>query len=116
MDIEIIPTLPPTTQKRWEAFLAAAGLEADRDIEQTVLIWDDGELIATGSRRGNLLKCIAVSADRQGEGLTATLLTQLRQEAFRQGYKHLFLYTKPQTQPCSHPFSSTPSPRPTRCC
>ena len=25
-----------------------------------------------------------------------SLLTQLRQEAFRQGHKHLFLYTKPQ--------------------
>lgn len=96
MDIEITATLRGTTKALWEAFLAQAGLEADRDVEQTVLVWDNGELIATGSRQGNLLKCIAVSADRQGEGITGTLLTQLRQEAFRQGHKHLFLYTKPQ--------------------
>ena len=76
--------------------LARAELEADEAVESTVLVWDDGQLIATGSRQGNLLKCIAVDESRQGEGLTATVLTQLRQDAFRAGHKHLFLYTKPK--------------------
>ena len=96
MDIEVISALKGAKKALWSALLAQTGLEAEADAEQTVLIWDDGQLVATGSRTGNLLKYIAVSAEHQGEGLTATVLTQLRQEAFRQGHKHLFLYTKPQ--------------------
>ena len=82
----------------WTQFLAQAGLEADKSVERTVLIWDADQLIATGSRQGNLLKCIAVDPFRQGEGLTATLLTQLRQDAFAAGHRHLFLYTKPKNK------------------
>ena len=70
MDTELIARLQGAKQKKWAQFLAQAGLEADENVESTVLVWDEGELIATGSRQGNLLKCIAVSPARQGEGLT----------------------------------------------
>ena len=82
----------------WEAFLARAALKPDEDLDQTVTVWDEGEIIATGSRKGNLLKCIAVDPARQGEGLTATVLTELKQEAFREGHRQLFLYTKPRNR------------------
>lgn len=98
MDIEL--GLVPKGRKLeiWKAFLSNAGLEADENVERTVLIWDENQLVATGSRQGNLLKCIAVDPMRQGEGLTATLLTQLRQDAFADGHRHLFLYTKPKNK------------------
>ncbi len=98
MDIEL--TRPPVGSKaeEWKAFLSRAGLEADEQLESTVLIWENEELIATASRQGNLLKCIAVDDMHQGEGLTATLLTQLRQDAFNHGHSHLFLYTKPKNE------------------
>ena len=83
---------------QWERFLAAASLKPDTDTDQTVTVWDDDEIIASGSRKGNLLKCIAVDPARQGEGLTATVLTELKQEAFREGHKQLFLYTKPRNR------------------
>ena len=83
---------------QWQRFLAAAALKADTDTDQTVTVWDGGEIIACGSRKGNLLKCIAVDPARQGEGLTATVLTELKQEAFREGYRQLFLYTKPRNR------------------
>ena len=98
MDIQLISSLKGAKLNTWKAFLAQAGLEAGEDAERTVLVWDDGELIATGSRVGNLLKYIAVSDGRQGEGLTATVLTQLRQDAFEAGRRHLFLYTKPKNR------------------
>ena len=98
MDVELNGALRGAKKEQWAAFLSRAGLEADEQVESTVLIWDEGELIATGSRMGNLLKCIAVDEFRQGEGLTATLLTQLRQDAFSRGYSHLFLYTKPKNE------------------
>lgn len=98
MDVEL--SLCPKGRKLtiWKDFLARAGLEADLQVERTLLVWDGEELIATGSRQGNLLKCIAVDAARQGEGLTATVLTGLRQDAFQAGYSHLFLYTKPKNK------------------
>ena len=98
MDIELLSCPQGRKQKLWAEFLTRAGLEADLSTERTVLIWDGEDLIATGSRQGNLLKCIAVDETRQGEGLTATLLTQLRQDAFSAGHRHLFLYTKPKNE------------------
>ncbi|MBR4863771.1 MAG: [Oscillospiraceae bacterium] len=98
MDIELTRSLVGAKKAQWKDFLSRAGLDADEQLEATVLIWDEGEIIATGSRMGNLLKCIAVDPFRQGEGLTATLLTQLRQDAFAAGHSHLFLYTKPKNE------------------
>lgn len=85
-------------KRQWELFLARAALKPDMDTDQTVTVWDEGELIACGSRKGNLLKCIAVDPARQGEGLTASVLTELKQEAFREGHRQLFLYTKPRNK------------------
>lgn len=96
MDIELLNTLQGAKRDAWLALLTRAGLTPDTQWERTVLIWEDNELIAAASRQGNLLKCIAVDAMHQGEGLTATLLTQLRQDAFAAGHSHLFLYTKPK--------------------
>jgi len=98
MDIEIVSGLRGAKRAKWIDFLSRAGLEADEGVTHTALVWDGDELIATGSRQDGLLKCIAVDDNRQGEGLTATVLTALRQDAFRDGHRHLFLYTKPQNR------------------
>ena len=99
MDIQLIRALRGSALSAWEALLRRVDLEPDTDSDSTVLIRDDtGQLIAAASRKGNLLKCIAVDDSHQGEGLTATLLTTLRQDAFQNGYKHLFLYTKPRNR------------------
>ena len=98
MDIEIVSRLSGAKKNKWIAFLSRAGLEADETVQRTVLVWDGDDLVATGSRQDGLLKCIAVDDSRQGEGLTATVLTNLRQDAFRDGHRHLFLYTKPQNR------------------
>ncbi len=95
MELELLSTLRGRKENLWRVFLEEAGLEPDPGVARTALIWEDGALVAAGSRQGNLLKCIAVAPTHQGEGLTATLITALRQDAFRDGYRHLFLYTKP---------------------
>ena len=95
MDIEVHSPLRENKRNIWRTFLANAGLAPDDSVQQTVLVWDGDTLAATGSRQCNLLKCIAVAPGYQGEGLLATVLTALRQEAFKEGYQHLFLYTKP---------------------
>lgn len=97
MHIESADILRGRKKAAWSALLSKSGLE-ESTAEHTVLIWEGDELIATGSREGSILKCIAVDDGHQGEGLTATVLTQLRQEAFQAGISKLFLYTKPRNE------------------
>ena len=99
METELLAKLSGNKRALWHQLLSETGLTADEDAEVFLLIWDGDDLIATGARKGNLLKCIAVAPDRQGEDLTATVLTQLRQDAFGAGHSHLFLYTKPKNVP-----------------
>lgn len=92
---------PLTGQKlsEYKAFLASLGLDYDENVQFTVLCLDDeGEIIAGGSLDGHIFKCIGVSEDHQGEGLTATVVTELRKEAFLRGEDHLFLFTKPKNR------------------
>ena len=96
--MDSVSRLTGTEKKCWLQLLQKAGLAPDEAVGQTVLVWENDTLIATGSRQENILKCIAVDAAYQGEGLLATVLTQLRQEAFREGHRHLFLYTKPANE------------------
>ena len=98
MDTELCYGRQGHKKALWQAFLTKAGLEPDENLQATVLVWEDGQIIATGSRQDHILKCIAVDDLHQGEGLTGTVLTQLRQDAFNQGFKHLFLYTKPKNK------------------
>ena len=98
MDLQANTPLRGSTRKQWEALLTRSGLTPDIDITQTVTLWDGGELAATGSRKGNLLKCIAVDPHHRGEDLTAAVLSQLRSDAFQEGFRHLFLYTKPDNR------------------
>lgn len=98
MDMELVTSLSPDRAQARRNLLTSAGLEEDNRFDTVALLWQEGELAATACRLGNLLKCIAVSPIYQGQDLTATVLTVLRQDAFRQGYNRLFLYTKPRNR------------------
>ena len=95
MEICVVDRLSGKNRGLWQSLMSRTNLAPDEDSERTVLLLEEGELLAAGSRKGNLLKCIAVDPMHQGEDLTATLVTTLREDAFRAGYRHLFLYTKP---------------------
>jgi [citrate (pro-3S)-lyase] ligase len=99
VDTELLSVLRGKKRLLWEQLLRTSGLTPEEDPQQTVLVWDRDTLAATGSRQGNLLKYLATDPGYQGQGLLATVLTVLRQEAFQEGHKHLFLYTKPQNAP-----------------
>lgn len=81
--------------ERTAEFLRRSGLDYENGIEFTVNAAEDGEILASGSRQGNILKCIAVSPESRGTGLSAVILTHLVRDAVLHGITHLFLYTKP---------------------
>ncbi len=88
---------PPRGRKleRIRAFLAGLSLDWDDTIEQTVCLLEDDNIVATGSLRQNVLMCIGVDPTLQGEGLTATIITELIKLAMEAGKLHLFLFTRP---------------------
>ena len=99
MDMQYGRPLTGLKLNEYKAFLASLDLDYDENVEFTCLCLDDeGEIIAGGSLDGKICKCIGVSEDHQGEGLTATVVTELRKEAFERGEDHLFLFTKPKNR------------------
>lgn len=77
-------------------FLDFMGLNYDESIEHSVCFYnDDSEIIATGSVDQNVLKCIAIHPDYQGQGLAGTLMSELIQYQYEHGRTHILLYTKP---------------------
>lgn len=82
--------------KKMKDFLEKSGLSYDGQITYSVLLCkEDGAVIGCGSRFENILKCIAVDEQYQGEGLLQKIVTQLIKQAYTCGYSHLFLFTKP---------------------
>lgn len=98
MNVETVSRLRGDRLNKWKSLLCETDLHADTPAERTVLVWEEGELIATGGRDGNVLKMLAVSPFHQGEDLLSTVITELRRDAFEDGYTHLFLYTKPKNK------------------
>ena len=82
-----------------EAFLTSLGLRLAENLDSTVLAIEDDKVIATGSRQGNIFKCIGVAPAHQGDGLAASIVTALVKEAFEENIRHLFLYTSPPNIP-----------------
>ena len=87
------------TLERIEKFLASLGLDYDDGVEMTACACDeDGEVIATASRQGAVIKCVGVSAARQGEGLAASVVSEVATDAIWAGLSHLFVFTKPSNR------------------
>lgn len=81
-----------------DRLLTQEGIRRDRNLEYTCAMFDeDGRIAATGSCFGNTLRCFAVSAAHQGEGLLNQVVTHLINYQAAHGRFHLFLYTKADT-------------------
>ncbi|MDL2301637.1 [citrate (pro-3S)-lyase] ligase [Lachnospiraceae bacterium OttesenSCG-928-D06] len=81
-------------------FLKKMDLEYDDGIEYSICILNNAyEIIGTGSVDQNVIKCVAIDPEYQGQGHSATILTNLIQYEFEQGRTHIFIYTKPENLP-----------------
>ena len=75
--------------------LKAEGIKRDRNLDYTCAAYDtDYNIVGTGSCFGNTLRCLAVSHEHRGEGLTNKIISHLIQYQFERGNHHLFIYTK----------------------
>jgi len=82
---------------RLKAFLKDRGLDYDDKITYTACIIDEntGDIAATGSMSGIILKCVAVSQNYHGQGLLNDLMSRLYETMYNKGSVHFVGFTKP---------------------
>ena len=79
-----------------EAFLQGHGLSFEGNPDCTILVEDaEGNLAATGSLEGKVIKMVAVDPQWQEAGLSSTVVSRLIEHARAKGMNHLFVFTKP---------------------
>lgn len=72
-----------------------AHLKFTEAVDASFVIRDQGEIIATASRSGNVFKYFAIDPAYQGQNLSASLLAALMDDAFARGFYHYFIFTAP---------------------
>ena len=77
------------------AFLIQEDLSLESDLDYALCLMDGEKIVASGCASGNVLKCIAVDGNYQGQSLTNKIITYLRLRAYHKGFSSLFLFTKP---------------------
>lgn len=83
-------------QRSWVSLLEKVGLAHDEEIDYTIGIYQNNQLIATGSLFLNILKCLAIDPDYQQANLLTKIVDRLREKVSEEGETHYFVYTKPE--------------------
>lgn len=82
---------------RWEHLLYQAGIRTEENIDYTIGVFDNEELIGTGSVSGNVLKCIAICKQYTGGEAINKLISHLINLVFESGKSSCYVYTKPES-------------------
>lgn len=77
-------------------FLKKNHLEFDDDVDYTVNCYYSGALVGTASLHKNIIKCAAVDASYQGNGIFNGLITRLIEFLGDKGILDIMVYTKPR--------------------
>lgn len=78
------------------ALLAGENLLYEEGADRVAIAEDPGgNVAATASLFGNVIRMVAVSPDWREAGLSAAVISDLMREARESGLSHLFIYTKP---------------------
>lgn len=98
MEIQTLNPATPRQRQRIEAFLKRNGLRIDDMNYYAAVLDDDGEMIAGGGLKDDVIKCVAVDDAHKGEAIANTLVSHLISHANQEGYGCIKLFTKPQNR------------------
>lgn len=98
MEIQTLNPTTPRQRQRIEAFLKRNGLRFDNMHYYAAITDDDGEMIAGGGLKGNVIKCVAVDDAHKGEAIANTLISHLIAHANEEGHSNVMLFTKPKNR------------------
>ena len=83
-------------RKMARELIEASGLAFEDNVDVMYGMYENEQLVATGSRAGNILKMLALAPDHQGGSVLGELVTELVMSGQRAGHESLFVYTKPE--------------------
>ena len=98
MEIQTLNPTTPRQRQRIEAFLKRNGLRFDDMHYYAAITDDDGEMIAGGGLKDNVIKCVAVDDAHKGEAIANTLISHLIAHANEEGHSNVMLFTKPKNR------------------
>lgn len=98
MEIQTLNLATPRQRQRIEAFLKRNGLRIDDMNYYAAVLDDDGEMIAGGGLKDDVIKCVAVDDAHKGEAIANTLVSHLISHANQEGYSCIKLFTKPKNR------------------
>lgn len=98
MEIQTLNPATPRQRQRIEAFLKRNGLRIDDMNYYAAALDDDGEMIAGGGLKDDVIKCVAVDDAHKGEAIANTLVSHLISHANQEGYSCIKLFTKPKNR------------------
>lgn len=98
MEIQTLNPTTPRQRQRIEAFLKRNALRFDDMHYYAAITDDDGEMIAGGGLKGNVIKCVAVDDAHKGEAIANTLISHLIAHANEEGHSNVMLFTKPKNR------------------
>ncbi|PIE97492.1 MAG: [citrate (pro-3S)-lyase] ligase [Treponema sp.] len=94
MNIEKINLLIPQQKRLLTSFLLEQDLELD-NLEICFAGFDEYEnIVATGGRTGNILKCFAIKESYRAMGLFEKIISAVLEDGYKEGYHNFFVYTK----------------------
>ena len=98
MEIQTLNPATPRQRQRIEAFLKRNGLRIDDMNYYAAVLDDDGEMIAGGGLKDDVIKCVAVDDAHKGKAIANTLVSHLISHANQEGYGCIKLFTKPKNR------------------
>ncbi|MCI7424604.1 MAG: triphosphoribosyl-dephospho-CoA synthase [Prevotella sp.] len=98
MEIQTLNPATPRQRQRIEAFLKRNALRIDDMNYYAAMLDDDGEMIAGGGLKDDVIKCVAVDNAHKGEAIANTLVSHLISHANQEGYGCIKLFTKPKNR------------------
>ena len=98
MEIQTLNPATPRQRQRIEAFLKRNALRIDDMNYYAAVLDDDGEMLAGGGLKDDVIKCVAVDDAHKGEAIANTLVSHLISHANQEGYSCIKLFTKPKNR------------------
>ena len=95
IDIQELPLSVPSIRRKVEDFLMRNALRLEEVDLYLAVLDDEGEILAGGGLRRDIIKCISVSEQARSAGLSVPLVSRLISVAAERGHTNVKVFTKP---------------------
>ena len=95
----VVELIAPADIARARSLIDESGLRFEETFDVLVGAFENGRLVATGARYGNILKMFAITPEYQDGSLLGELVTELMRSGMLLGLETFFVFTSPPHAP-----------------